>query len=230
MPGAVVSCPRVSGDGEGAGVGVVEGVEVDVGYAPVERDRIVGHREGQSDGVIGADDAVLAGGDRGTRLAAAIDGMKGGGLGGGSDGDVQVDVTQVPTRARRTRARWSRPEACCSGGTRRRWRSRRRRSRSWGIPLGQQPDEEDGVDGLGNVGVAEPDLIAAFLAPGAQESRQGQFAGICKDRPPDPLSLEEAVGLRVIPLQEARRPGLGERSRRRSGIRPARGRSRTARS
>jgi hypothetical protein len=147
-------------------------------YAPVEPDRLVGHREGQSDGVIGADDAVLAGGDRGTRLAAAIDGMKGGGLGGGSDDDAQVDVTQVPTRARRTRTRWSRPEgAWCSGGTRRRWRSRRRRSRSWGIPLGQQPDEEDGVDGLGNVGVAEPDLIAAFLAPARARVPPGSVRG-----------------------------------------------------
>jgi hypothetical protein len=34
------------------------------------------------------------------------------------------------------------------------------------VPAGQEPDEQDGVDGFGGVGVTEPDPLAAFLAAG----------------------------------------------------------------
>ena len=57
-----------------------EAVEVDVGHAAVEADGLVGDREAEGGGVVGADDAELAGGDGGAGLAAAVDGVEGGGL------------------------------------------------------------------------------------------------------------------------------------------------------
>src|SRR5712691_3173487 len=66
----------------GAGGWHVEVVEVGFGHGPVEADRLVGHRERQGYGVVGLDEAEFAGGDRDAGLAAAVDGVDGGGFGG----------------------------------------------------------------------------------------------------------------------------------------------------
>ena len=70
----------------------VEGVEVDFGKAAVEADGFVREGEGERDGDIGLDDAELASGDCDARLAAAVDGVDGGGFCRGADGDAEVDV------------------------------------------------------------------------------------------------------------------------------------------
>lgn len=49
--------------------------------------------------MVRAYETELAGGDGGTSLAAAVDGVDGGGLGGGADGDAEFDVAQVADRA-----------------------------------------------------------------------------------------------------------------------------------
>src|SRR5215470_4459839 len=51
------------------------------------------------DGVVGLDEAGIAGGGGDAGLAAAVDGVQGGGLGRGADRDAQVDVAQVADRA-----------------------------------------------------------------------------------------------------------------------------------
>jgi hypothetical protein len=66
----------------GTGGRQVEVVEIGFGHGPVEGDRLVGHRERQGDGVVGLDEAEFAGGGRDAGLAAAVDGVDGGGLGG----------------------------------------------------------------------------------------------------------------------------------------------------
>jgi hypothetical protein len=76
----------------GAGGREVEGVEVGFGHGAVEADGFVGHRQGEGDGVVGVDEAEFAGGGGGAGLAAAVDGVDGGGFGCGADRDAQVDV------------------------------------------------------------------------------------------------------------------------------------------
>ena len=95
VAGAAGAGGAVDADGQGAGGGQVEGVEVDRVDAAVEADRLVGQGQGEGDGDVGVDDAELAGGDGDAGLAAAVDGVDGGGLGRRADGDAQVDVAQV---------------------------------------------------------------------------------------------------------------------------------------
>jgi hypothetical protein len=60
----------------------VEVVEVGVGHGAVEADGFVGHRQREGDGVVGLDEAEFAGGGGDAGLAAAVDGVDGGCLGG----------------------------------------------------------------------------------------------------------------------------------------------------
>ena len=88
-------CAR-DADGESAGARLrVEGVEVDVGHAAVEPKGLVGDRQGEGDRHVGLDVAEFACGDGDAGLAAAVDGVDGGGACGGADGDAEVDVAQV---------------------------------------------------------------------------------------------------------------------------------------
>src|SRR5438477_2195720 len=75
VAGTVAAFTALRGDGQGAGGGQVEGVEVDVGEAAVEAEGLVGHGQGQRDGDFGGDDTELAGGHGDAGLAAAVDGM-----------------------------------------------------------------------------------------------------------------------------------------------------------
>src|SRR2546430_1536218 len=59
----------------------VEVVEVGFWHGPVEADRLVGHGQGQGNGVVGLDEAEFAGGDRDAGLAPAVDRVDGGGFG-----------------------------------------------------------------------------------------------------------------------------------------------------
>jgi hypothetical protein len=65
----------------GAGGRQVEMVEVGVGHGAVEAEGLVGHRQRQGDGVVGLDEAEFAGGGGDAGLAAAVDGVEGGGFG-----------------------------------------------------------------------------------------------------------------------------------------------------
>ena len=137
------------------------------GMRAVEADGLVGERQREADGDVGADDAELAGGDGDAGLAAAVDGVDGGGLGGGADGDAEVDVAQVAGGAGELELggvvaeRLGGVEELGAGGV----------AAGAAVVVGRVPvgdaDEEDGVDGFGDVGVAEPDRLAAFLATGA---------------------------------------------------------------
>ena len=139
-----------------------------VGDAPVEADRLVGQGQGQGDGDVGVDDAELAGGDGDAGLAAAVDGVDGGGLGGRADGDAEVDVAQVAGGAGELELGGvvaqglGGVEELGAGGV----------AAGAAVVVGRVPvgqaDEQHGVDGFGDVGVAEPDRLAPFLAPGPQ--------------------------------------------------------------
>jgi hypothetical protein len=84
--------PGGAGDADrlGAGGRQVEGVEVGFGHGPVEADGLVGHRQRQGDGVVGLDEAGLAGRSGDAGLAAAVDGVDGGGL------TVAAEPTAIP--------------------------------------------------------------------------------------------------------------------------------------
>jgi hypothetical protein len=71
VAGTAVASGAFDTSREGAGAGKVEGIEVDLGKAAVEPNGLVGHGQREGDGVVGADDPELAGGDGDTRLAAA---------------------------------------------------------------------------------------------------------------------------------------------------------------
>ena len=88
----------VDADREGAGGGRSR-VSTSTWGCPVEPDGFVGERQGEGDGDVGADDAELAGGDSDAGLAAAVDRVDGRRLGGGADGDAEVDVAQVARRS-----------------------------------------------------------------------------------------------------------------------------------
>jgi hypothetical protein len=101
LPGGLAvsggAVPRGAGDadGLGGGRGQVEGIEVGFGHGPVEADGPVGHRQRQGDGVVGLDEADLAG--RGGDAGPAVDGVLGGGLSRGADRDAEVDVERLQT-------------------------------------------------------------------------------------------------------------------------------------
>ena len=99
VTGALLAGALLSSDRERAGGWTVEGAEVDVGHTPVEADGLVRHGEGQGDGVVGVDEAELAGRDGSASLAAAVDGVEGRGLCSRADGDAEVDVAQIADRA-----------------------------------------------------------------------------------------------------------------------------------
>ena len=74
------------------------------------------------------------------------------------------------------------------------------------VPVGQ-PDEQHGVDGFGHVGVAEPDRLAAFLAPGPQPAGQLLQGVVVVD--------DDGLDEQVLALQEQLPAGLGGGDRRR---------------
>ena len=82
VPGAFLAGCSGDADRLGAGGREIEGVEVGFGHGPVEADCFVGHGQRQGYGVVGLDEAEFAGGDRDAGLAAAVDGVDGGGSGG----------------------------------------------------------------------------------------------------------------------------------------------------
>ena len=177
-----VACPvgprcALDADGQRAGGWQVEGVEVDVADLAVEPDRLVGERQRQGDGDVGADDPELAGGDGDARLAAAVDGVDRSGLGRRAHRDAEVDVAQVAGRAdelevgRVVTQRFGGVQELGTGGV----TAGAAGVVGW-IPV-DHPDEEHGVDGLGDVGVAEPDRLAPFLAAGAHPLGQ-PMAGV----------------------------------------------------
>ena len=69
------------------------------------------------------------------------------------------------------------------------------------VPVGE-PDEQDGVDGFGDVGVAEPDRLAAFLATGPHPA--GERVGACRASSTITVSMN-----RCLPWQEQLPAGLG---------------------
>ena len=99
VAGAAAPYGAGDADWEHSGGGEVEDVEVDLGHAPVEGDRLVCQREGERDGHLCVDEAELAGGDGDSGLAAAVDAVCRGGSGGGPDGDAEVDAVQGAGRA-----------------------------------------------------------------------------------------------------------------------------------
>ena len=117
--------------------------------------------------MLGLDEAELAGGGGGAGLAAAVDGVDGGGLGGGADRDAEVDVAQVADRAGELEFGGLAAqglgvvEEFGAGGV-----AAGAAVVVGRVPARQQADEQDRVDRLGGVGVAEPDPLAAFLAAG----------------------------------------------------------------
>ena len=111
--------------------------------------------------------AELAGGDSDAGLASAVDGVEGCGLGRGADGDAEVDVAQVAGGTGElgsslwSRRRFGFVEELRAGGV----STGATVVVGW-VPVGEA-DEQDGVDRFGDVGVAEPGRLAAFLATGA---------------------------------------------------------------
>jgi hypothetical protein len=81
VPGAAVAGCAGDADRLGAGGWQIEVVEVGFRHGPVEPDCLVGHGQGQGDGVLGLDESEFAGGDCDAGLAAAVDGVDGGGFG-----------------------------------------------------------------------------------------------------------------------------------------------------
>jgi hypothetical protein len=73
MTSAVAALAGLCGDGQCAGGGVRNGVHVEGGHAPVEADGLVGDRQREGDGMLGADDAELPGGHGGASLAPAVE-------------------------------------------------------------------------------------------------------------------------------------------------------------
>src|SRR5215211_3217192 len=172
VPCSVCTRGAFDADGERVGRRQVEGVEVDFGESAVESDGFVREGEGERDGDIGADDAELAGRDGDARLAAAVDGVDGGGLGGRADGDTEVDVAQValgPCELEfgRVVSQLLRGVEEFGAG---------RVAAGAAVVVGWVPvcesDEQRGVDRFGDVRVAEPDDLTAFLATGAHPARQ----------------------------------------------------------
>src|SRR5262249_44022818 len=82
VSGSVVAAGAGDADGLGAGSREVEVVELGFGHRAVEADGFVGHGQGHGNGVVGLYVAELAGGGGDAGLAAAVDGVDGGGFGG----------------------------------------------------------------------------------------------------------------------------------------------------
>jgi hypothetical protein len=93
--------------------------------------------------------------------------VEGGGFGRRADGDAEVDVAQVADRSGEFELSRLAPQG---GGVVEEFGA-------GGVPAGaavvvgrvparQEADEPNRVDGFGGLGVAEPDPLAAFLAPG----------------------------------------------------------------
>ena len=181
---AAVALAPFDTDWEGAGRRVVEDVDFYLGDAAIEPDRLVRERERECDGDVGVDDAELAGSDGDAGLATAVDRVDGRGLGSRAHGDAEVDVAQVAGRAdelevgRVVAQRFGGVEELGAGGVAAGAAVVVRR-----IPV-DHPDEENGVDGFGDVGVAEPDRFAPFFAAGAHPLGQlpagvGRFHDQC---------------------------------------------------
>src|SRR5262249_21632841 len=151
-------------DWQCAGFGGVDVVEVNCGDDAVEADGFVRHRERQRDSDVGADDAALGGGDGRAGLTAAVDRVDRRRLRCGADRDAEVDVAEVASRSGELefgrvvtkRLGFVEELGACRVAT------------GAAVVVGRVPvgesDEEDRVDGFGDVGVAEPDLLSAFFA------------------------------------------------------------------
>ena len=158
----------------------VEGVEVDVGHAAVEADGLVGQRQRERDGDVGgmmpslrAATAMRVWQRQSMEWMAAVLAAEPTAMPRSMSRRLQVGPANSSS-AESSRSGLGGVEELGAGGV----AAGAAVVVGW-VPVGEA-DEQDGVDGFGDVGVAEPDRLAAFLAAGAHPL--GELRGGCRRR------------------------------------------------